>query len=65
MLIKTADDRQPDLAALSELLLQDGLTAPIRKLVDQEIRQIQAGIVGEREAAYEIDSTMPAIPTSR
>ena len=55
VLVKTADDRQPDLDALAVLLARPALDARTRRRIEQEIRAIRAGIRGERDAAYEID----------
>jgi len=55
VLIKPADDKQHDLDALATLLLRTDLYASTRQRIEQEIRNIRAGLAGEREAAYEID----------
>jgi hypothetical protein len=55
VLIKSADDKKPDIDALSALLTRSDLDASTTRKIDQEIRSIRAGITGEREAAYEID----------
>lgn len=55
MLIKSADDRQGDIDALTALLARPELHAEGRPRIEQEIRTIRAGIAGERDAAYEID----------
>ena len=55
MLLKSADDRQRDIDALTALLTRPDLYASTRQKIEQEIRMIRAGIAGEREAAYEID----------
>lgn len=55
MQIKAADDRQPDVDALTTLLDRSDVDAPTRKRIDQEIRQIRAGAAGERDAAYQIE----------
>lgn len=54
MIIKEADDKQPHIDALQALLARPDITADIRKRVEQEVRNIKAGIKGESEAAYEI-----------
>lgn len=52
MLIKPADDRSHDIQELQRLqAFADGATA---RRIEQEIRQIKAGIRGEEEAAYEM-----------
>jgi DNA helicase-2/ATP-dependent DNA helicase PcrA len=55
VLIKSADDKQPDIDALTALLARSDVDAATRKKIEQEIRSIRAGVEGEREAAYEID----------
>lgn len=52
MLIKAADDRTKDIEELQRLqAIADPVTA---RRIEQEIRQIRAGIRGEEEAAYEM-----------
>lgn len=53
--LKTADDKQPDLDTLQGLLGRSGLDEHARKRIQDEIWTMRAGIQGEREAAYEID----------
>ncbi len=55
MLIKVADDKQPQIDALSALLTRPDVDAATRKPIEQEIRTVRAGAKGERDAAYEID----------
>ena len=55
MLIKSADDKQPDIDVLTALLERSDLYASTRQKIEQEIRTIRAGVAGEREAAHEID----------
>lgn len=55
MEIKVADDKQPQIEALTALLARTDLDAPTRKRIDQEIWNIRTGAKGEREAAYEIE----------
>ena len=55
MLLKPADDKNPDLQALQALSQRPDATAEQRKRIEQEIRNIQSGIRGEQEAAYEIE----------
>lgn len=55
MLIKSADDKQPDIDALTALLARPDLDVSTKRRIEQEIRTIRAGIAGEREAAYELD----------
>jgi hypothetical protein len=55
MLIKPADDKASDLQALQALALRPDTNVEQRKRIEQEIRNIQSGIRGESEAAYEIE----------
>jgi hypothetical protein len=55
MLIKAAADRQPDIDALAALSARPGLDAATRRRIEAELRRVQAGARGEREAAYEIE----------
>lgn len=55
MLIKSADDKQRDIEALTALLKRSDLYDSTRQKIEREIRNIRAGLAGEREAAYEID----------
>lgn len=55
MQIKAADDRTADVSALEALLERSGLATSTRQRIEQEIRSIRAGVVGERDAAYEIE----------
>ncbi len=55
MLIKAADDKQPQLDALEALRARPDVDAETRLQIDREIKNIRAGARGEREAAYEID----------
>lgn len=54
MIIKEADDKKPQMAALQALAARPDCNADARKRIEQEIRNIQAGVRGEEEAAYEI-----------
>lgn len=54
MIIKPADDKRPQLAALQSLLSHPSADANAKKRIEQEVRNIQAGIRGEEEAAYEM-----------
>ena len=54
MIIKHADDKQTDLSTLQNLLSHPDADAATKKRIEREIRNIQAGIRGEREAAYEM-----------
>lgn len=55
MIIKEADDKQLPIDALQALLVRPDATADIRKRIEQEIRNIKAGVKGESEAAYEME----------
>lgn len=55
MIIKSADDKDAQIITLKSLLVRPDVTADTRKRIEHEIRNIQAGIKGEREAAYEIN----------
>ena len=54
MIIKQADDRQTDLTTLQNLLSHPEADANVKKNIDREIRNIHAGIKGEKESAYEL-----------
>jgi hypothetical protein len=54
MIIKQADDKQSDLSILKKLLAHPNTDEATRKRIEQEIRNIQAGIRGEEESAYEM-----------
>lgn len=62
MQIKQADDKQPDIEALEQLLERSGVENGTRRRIEAEIRAIQAGIAGESEAAYEIEFHFGATP---
>jgi hypothetical protein len=55
LLIKAADDKQPQLAELERLLGTPGLPASTKKDIEQEIWAIRRGSKTEAEAAYEIE----------
>lgn len=54
MIIKIADDKGPQKNALQKLLNHPAADATTRKRIEQELRNIQAGIRGEEEAVYEM-----------
>ena len=54
MIIKNADDKNSALDALNGLLARSDCQPDAKKRIEQEIRNIQAGIRGENEAAYEM-----------
>jgi hypothetical protein len=55
VLIKSADDKEPQIAALQALLARPDVDPQTRRRIDREIRGIRAGAAGERDAAYEIE----------
>ena len=54
MIIKHADNKKPQLAALEGLLSHPSADAATQKRIEQEIRNVRAGIRGEEEVAYEM-----------
>lgn len=54
MIIKEADNKNSALDALNGLLARSDCKPDTKKRIEQEIRNIQAGIRGENEAAYEM-----------
>ena len=56
MNIKGGDGRHDDVVALERLLDRPDVPAATRKRIEAEIRQVQAGEKGERDAAYIIRS---------
>lgn len=54
MIIKEADDKTAQISTLQALQARTDCPAETRKRIEQEIRNIQAGAKGEREAAYEM-----------
>ncbi len=55
MQIKAADGREADVQAFTELIARPDVDASTRRRIETELRQVQAGARGEREAAYEIE----------
>jgi hypothetical protein len=55
MLIKAADDKQPQIDALEALRTRLDVDAETKAQIDHELKNIRAGVRGERDAAYEID----------
>jgi hypothetical protein len=53
--LKVADSKEPQIAALTRLLERPDLDPRTQKRIHDEIWAIRVGIQGEREAAYEID----------
>lgn len=54
MLIKEADDKSKDIEVLNALALRSDVSTDTRKRIEQEIRNIESGMKGEAEAAYEM-----------
>lgn len=54
MIIKHADSKQNDIVILQSLLNHPQANADTKTRIEREIRNIQAGIKGEQEAAYEM-----------
>lgn len=54
MIIKEADDKKTQISTLQALQARPDCFPETRKRIEQEIRNIQAGIRGEEEAAYEM-----------
>jgi hypothetical protein len=55
MIIKSADDKEHQITALKALQLRPDASADIKKRIEQEIKNINAGAKGEREATYEME----------
>ncbi|RTL02367.1 MAG: NERD domain-containing protein [Neisseriaceae bacterium] len=55
MLIKSADDKTIDIEVLQGLLRHPLASADTKRKIEQEIRFMQSGAKGERDAAYEIE----------
>ncbi|QJT37138.1 NERD domain-containing protein (plasmid) [Aeromonas media] len=55
MLIKKADDRSADIETLKVLSTRPDASQDARKFIDREILNIQSGMRGEAEAAYEME----------
>lgn len=55
MIIKGPDENESKIATLEGLRGRRDASAGVRKRIDQELRNIRAGIKGEEESAYEID----------
>lgn len=54
MIIKEPDDRKQQIDILQSLIARPDCPAESRKRIEQEVRNIQSGIRGEEEAAYEM-----------
>ena len=55
MLIKSADDKESQIAILQNLLSHERLPAEKRQLIERELRNLSIGIATEKQAAFEID----------
>jgi hypothetical protein len=55
MLIKSADDKESQIAILQNLLSHKRVPAEKRQLIERELRNLSIGIATERQAAFEID----------
>lgn len=55
VLIKSADGKAPDIAALKELLSRPDVTASTKVRIEGEIRNVEVGERAERDAAYQMD----------
>lgn len=55
MIIKPADDKQSQINLLDSLLARPDTSNEIKKRIEQEIRNMKAGLKGEAEASYEIE----------
>ena len=55
LLIKSADDKSQQIKALRALAARSDIDAQTRGRIDKEIRDVERGAKGEREAAYEIE----------
>lgn len=55
MILKHADDKNPQVQTLESLLAHPRLPADRMPAIEKELARLRAGIKGEREAAYQID----------
>lgn len=55
MLIKSADDKESQIAILQNLLSHERVPGEKRQLIERELRNLSVGIATERQAAFEID----------
>lgn len=62
MLIKSVDDKQPQIDALEALARRPDVNAETRHRIEIEIKKVRAGIAGERDAAYEIEFVLGRSP---
>lgn len=54
MIVKQPDDKKTQLEILKNLLTHPGADSAAKKRIEREIKNIQAGVKGEAEAAYEM-----------
>jgi hypothetical protein len=55
MLIKSADDRESQIAILQNLLTHERVPNEKRQLLEKELRHLSIGVATEKQAAFEID----------
>jgi hypothetical protein len=55
MLIKSADDKESEIAILQNLLSHERVPAEKKQLIERAVRNLSVGIATERQAAFEID----------
>jgi hypothetical protein len=55
MLIKSADDKESQIAILQNLLSHERVPPEKRQLIERELRNLSIGVATERKAAFEID----------
>lgn len=55
MLLKSADNKESQLAILKNLLNHEKIPANKKQLIEKELRNMSIGIATEKQAAYEID----------
>ena len=55
MQIKAADDKQPSIDALNALLARRDVDTATRARIEDKLREVRAGMIGERDAAYQIE----------
>jgi hypothetical protein len=55
MLIKSADNKDSQLAILQNLLSHERVPAEKRQMIERELRNLSIGVATERQAAFEID----------
>jgi hypothetical protein len=55
VLLKSADDRGPDIAALEALRARPGLEQRTLRAIDDELWSIRLGVKAEADAAYQLD----------